>query len=71
MHEGTLECWIIFTRALVSKRSALTLSQRIANMQTKQAVPDRIPIRLQVTMRAILPISCSLLRSWTVLPSGL
>jgi len=22
-------------------------------------------------MRAILPISCSLLRSWTVLPSGL
>jgi len=46
-------------------------SGSILNMQTKCRVPDRIPIRLQVTMRAILPILCSLLRSWTVLPSGL
>jgi hypothetical protein len=40
-------------------------------MQTKLALPDRMAIRLRVTMRVILPFSCNLLRSWIVLPSGL
>ena len=41
------------------------------NRQTKTSFPDRIPIRFIPLMRAMLPISVSLLRSWTVLPSGL
>jgi hypothetical protein len=41
-----------------------------ANMQTNCVVPARIAIQLKV-MRAILPMLCSILRSWTVLPSGL
>jgi len=41
-----------------------------ANMQTNDVVPARIAIQLKV-MRAILPMLCSILRSWTVLPSGL
>jgi hypothetical protein len=39
-------------------------------MQTNDVVPARIAIQLKV-MRAILPMLCSILRSWTVLPSGL
>jgi len=40
-------------------------------LQTKRRVPDRIAIHIRSTMRSILPSLCSLLRSWTILPSGL
>ena len=51
--------------------NAMTRSQlRRNNVQTKWALPARIAIRVKL-MRAILPILCSRLRSWTVLPSGL
>jgi hypothetical protein len=45
-------------------------SSAAQNAQTKRAFAARITLQLQV-MRAIQPILCSLLRSWTVLPSGL
>jgi len=41
------------------------------DMQTKRATPARIAIRLPDTMRTILPSLWSILRSWSVLPSGL
>lgn len=39
--------------------------------QTKSNIPARIRLRLSKNMQTILPSLCGILRSWTVLPSGL
>ena len=60
---------------LVSARQyviGMTASQQIAESSRQiGAFPLEYRFDLESLMRAILPISCSLLRSWTVLPSGL
>ena len=50
----------------------MTASQNIAEISRQiAAFPLEYRFDFESLMRAILPISCSLLRSWTVLPSGL
>ena len=70
---SALEGVIPKPRVLSSGARDLLASDMFARLilQTKHALPDRMSIHLPVTMRIFMPNLCSILRSWTVLPSGL
>jgi hypothetical protein len=75
-HKGTKRksrSWIIFMLATARQYVIrMTGSQQVTESSRQNAAfPLEYRFDLESLMRAILPISCSLLRSWTVLPSGL
>jgi hypothetical protein len=72
-HKTNLECRIIFKLATMRQYvCGVTAGQRLTEINRQTAAfPLEYGFDFESLMRAILPISCSLLRSWTVLPSGL
>jgi len=73
VHEGNLRMLdYIQARAQRANECPLTLSHSIRKCADKMPLfPLEYRFDFRSQMRTILPVSCSLLRSWTVLPSGL